>query len=101
MLVDPRVLAKMKESNTQQPPLVKVVTDLDTQMNEALSRTDLSTSEKVKLCNQILQRFIVYNEKLTEKPAQVVVSEKKDFRRARYWAGLQNNTKNVELLDII
>ena len=101
MLVDPRVLGNMKESNIPQPPLVKVVSDLDTQMNDVLARTDLSPSEKVRLHDQILQRFIVYNEKLTEKPAQVVVSEKKDFRRARYWAGLQNNTKNVELLDII
>jgi len=43
MLVDPRVLANMKENNTPQPPLVKVVSDLDTQMNEVLARIDLST----------------------------------------------------------
>jgi len=58
MLVGPRVLAKMKESNTHQPPPVKVVTDLDTQMNEALACIDLSTREKVKLRHQILQRYI-------------------------------------------
>jgi len=60
MLVDPCVLANMKESNTPQPPLVKVVSDLDTQMNEVLARTDLSTSDKVRLYDQILQRYIIY-----------------------------------------
>jgi len=54
VLVDPRVLANVKESNTPQPPLVKVVSDLDTQMNDVLARTDLSTSEKVRLYDQIL-----------------------------------------------
>ena len=56
MLVDPRVLSNMKERNTPQLPLVKVVSDLDTQMNEVLARTELSTSEKVKLYDQTLQR---------------------------------------------
>ena len=96
MLVDPRVLAKMKESNTQKPPLVKVVTDLDTQINEALSRTDLSTSEKVKLCDQILQRCIVYKEKLTEKPDQVVVSEKKDFPESEILGGVTKQYKKMK-----
>jgi len=59
MLVDPRVLSNMKESNTPQLPLVKVVSDLDTQMNEVLARTDLSTSETVKLYDKTLQRYIV------------------------------------------
>jgi len=54
VLVDPRVLTNVKESNTPQPPLVKVVSDLDTQMNDVLARTDLSTSEKVRLYDQIL-----------------------------------------------
>jgi len=81
MLVDPRFLSNMKEGNTQQPPLAKVVSNLDTQMNEVLTRTDLSASEKMKVNEQILQRYIVYKDKRTEKPVQVVVREKQDFSR--------------------
>jgi len=103
MLVDPRVLANLKESNTPQLPLVKVVSDLDTQMNEVLARTDLSTSEKVRLYDQILQRYMVYKEKLTEKPAQVVVREKKDFPEGEILRGVtkQYKRKTEELLGFI
>jgi len=72
------------------------VTDLDTQMNEALSRTDLSTGEKVKLYDQILQRYIVYKEKLTEMPAQVVVSEKKDFPESEILGGVTKQYKKMK-----
>jgi len=103
ILVDPRVLANMKQSNTPQPPLVKVVSDLDTQMNEALTRTDLSTSEKLRLYDQILQRYMVYKEKLTEKPAQVVVRENEDFPESEILRGVtkQYKKKTEELLDFI
>jgi len=103
MLVDPRVLGNMKESNIPQPPLVKVVSDLDTQMNDVLALTDLSPSEKVRLHDQILQRFIVYKEKLTEKPAQIVVREKKDFPESEILRGVtkQYKKKTEELLDFI
>jgi len=103
MLVDLRVLANMKESDTPQPPLVKVVSDLDTQMNEVLARTDLSTSKKVRLYDQILQRYIVYKKKLTEKQAHVVVREKKDFPEGEILRHVtkQYKKKTEELLEFI
>jgi len=48
MVFNTRVMANIKESNTPQTLLVKVVSDLDTQMNEVLARTDLSAGEKVR-----------------------------------------------------
>ena len=103
MVADPRVLSNMKERNTPQLPLVKVVSDLDTQMNEVLARTELSTSEKVKLYDQTLQRQIVQKEKLTGKPAQVVVRGKKDFSDSEILRGVtkQHKKKTEELLDLI
>ena len=57
---------------------------MDTQISEVLIRTDLSSSEKVKLQHQVLQCFtLFYKEKVTEK--QVVVCEK-------------NNSPEIEIL---
>jgi len=42
----------------------------------------------VRLADQILQRYIVYKEKLTEKAVQVFVSEKKDFPESEILGGV-------------
>jgi len=57
----------------------------------------------MRLYDQIFQRFIVYKEKLTEKPAQFVVREKKDFPESKILRSVakQYKRKTEELLHFI
>jgi len=73
----------------------------DGHANERRSRSP--PIKKVKLYDQILRRFIVYREKLTEKTAQVVVHEKEDFPEGEIQHGVtkQYKKKTEELLDFI
>jgi len=57
----------------------------------------------MRLYDQIFQRFIVYKEKLTEKRAQFVVREKKDFPESKILRSVakQYKRKTEELLHFI
>ena len=45
-------------------PIEKYLSDLDTQISEVLKNEKLSDDEKIKMYNQILQKYISKNEKV-------------------------------------
>lgn len=65
-LVDPRFLS------TQ--PYARQMSDLDESMKIILDRSDLSEAEKVKLYNQALQKYIVYEDKSHQPPPPIRVT---------------------------
>ena len=52
-LVDPRLLKSLHENTTPQPPVDKILHDLDAEMTSILG-SDTDVSEKVRLYNQVL-----------------------------------------------
>lgn len=69
VLVEPRFLEAIK--NQSQKPFQKVMSDLDEEMNAILNQNDLASSEKMKLYNQVLQRYMTYKEKSTSTPVVI------------------------------
>ena len=62
-LVEPRLLDSLQHQQERQfNPLEKAMTSLDGDMQEVLTRRDMSTDEKVKQYNQVLQRYMNYGE---------------------------------------
>ena len=55
-LVDPRLLKSLHENTTPQPPVDKILHDLDAEMTSILG-SDTDVSEKVRLYNQVLLRY--------------------------------------------
>ena len=55
-LVDPRLLKSLHENTTPQPPVDKILRDLDAEMTSML-KSDADVSEKVPLYNQLLLRY--------------------------------------------
>ena len=55
-LVDPRLLKSLHENTTPQPPVDKILRDLDAEMTSIL-KSDADVSEKVPLYNQLLLRY--------------------------------------------
>ena len=64
VLVEPRTFEAMKTNPRHKTPLQNALSELDEKMNEILSRSDIPTSEKVKLYSQVLKRYMVYKNKL-------------------------------------
>jgi len=64
ILVEPRAFEAMESNQLEKSPLQVAVSELDQEMNKILSRTDLPSSEKVKLYDNVLQRYMVYKNKL-------------------------------------
>jgi len=48
-------------------------------MNDVVVHTNLSTSDNVNLCDQIMQCHIVYKKKLKDKPVQTFMSDRENF----------------------
>ena len=55
-LVDPRLLKSLHENTTPQPPVDKILRDLDAEITSIL-KSDADVSEKVPLYNQLLLRY--------------------------------------------
>ena len=55
-LVDPQLLKSLHENTTPQPPVDKILRDLDAEMTSIL-KSDADVSEKVPLYNQLLLRY--------------------------------------------
>lgn len=63
-LVEPRLLENLQaQQQISHMPMVKAMSFLDQDMEEVLSRHDLGTDEKVKRYNQVLQRYVNYEDK--------------------------------------
>ena len=71
-LVDPRLLKYLHENMTLQPPVDKIMHDLDAEMTSILG-SDADVSEKVRLYNQVLLRYNDITKTRTAKPTPVVV----------------------------
>ena len=63
-LVEPQLLENLQvQEQLSNIPMVKAMSSLDQNMEEVLSRQDLSSDEKVKRYNQVLQRYVNYEDK--------------------------------------
>ena len=71
-LVDPRLLKSLHENTTPQPPVDKILHDLDAEMTSILG-SDTDVSEKVHLYNQVLLRYNEMTNTRAAKPTPVVV----------------------------
>ena len=71
-LVDPRLLKSLHENTTPQPPVDKILHDLDAEMTSILG-LDTDVSEKVRLYNQVLLRYNEMTNTRAAKPPPVVV----------------------------
>ncbi len=66
-LVEPRLLENLQvHQQISHMPMAKAMTFLDQDMEAVLSRHDLNTDEKVKRYNQVLQRYVNYEDKRKE-----------------------------------
>jgi len=79
VLVKPRVLEVLKEKKHEQSPLLNVMSSLDAEMNAIISRSDLTDVDKVRLYDQVLQRYNAHRENLINTPNKVEVEKKKNF----------------------
>ena len=71
-LVDPRLLKSLHENTTPQPPVDKILHDLDAEMTSILG-SDTDVSEKVRLYNEVLLRYNEMTNTRAAKPTPVVV----------------------------
>ena len=103
VLVEPRAFEAMKTNPRHKTPLQNALSELDEKMNEILSRSDIPTSEKVKLYSQVLKRYMVYKNKLENTTEKVHLEEKKNFSENEILKHLpsQYTTKAKELVNFI
>ena len=71
-LVDPQLLKSLHENTTPQPPVDKILRDLDAEMASIL-KSDADVSEKVPLYNQLLLRYNEMTKMHAAIPTPVVV----------------------------
>ena len=71
-LVEPRLLKSLHENTTPQPPVDKILRDIDAEMTSILG-SDADVSEKVRLYNQVLLRYNEMSKTRAAKPTPVVV----------------------------
>ena len=76
VLVESRTFEMMKSSQHEKSLIQNVMSDVDAEMNSDISRSDIPISEKVKLCNQVLQRYMTYKDKLENTPVKVRIEDK-------------------------
>ena len=79
-LVEPRLLEQLQQSNCQAPlnPTVKVLCDLDKQMKTVLDREDVTEEQKANEYDQVLRRYLVYQDKYDHRPPVKVQIENTD-----------------------
>ena len=73
-MVEPRLLDQLQQPNCQPPlnPTVKVLCDLDRQMKTVLDRDDMTEEAKAQEYNQVLRRYLVYQDKYDHRPPMKV-----------------------------
>ena len=73
-LVDPQLLENLTLPKRPASLPVKALGGLDRDMKTVLDRMDLDEDEKVKLYNQILQRYVSYHDKINQ-PLRVQITQ--------------------------
>ena len=72
-LVDPRLLETLRSPPPPTDTVVKVMQGLDAEMTSILDQKDLNEGDKVKLYNQVLQRYNHLSDRRDKQPTRVVV----------------------------
>ena len=103
--LEPEVYKQLTEKElqpiTHTSPEKKILSNLDTQMQEIL-HSDLPQSEKLKLYNQILQKSKIFLQKSQPKPKQVVFKkEKKQLPETEILKKFRKQTKVKNLLETV
>ena len=103
VLVEPRTFEMMKSSRHEKSLIQNVKSELDAEMNSVISRSDIPTSEKVKLYNQVLQRYMTYKDKSENTPVKVRIEDKKLFTENDILKNVstQQKAKAKELISFI
>ena len=71
-LVDPRLLESLAPPKAPPSLPVKALSKLDEDLKNIIDRRDVDESEKVKLYNHILQRYVTYHDKVNQ-PVKVEI----------------------------
>ena len=79
VLVEPRTFEIMESNRHEKSPIQNIMSELDAEINLVISRSDISTSEKVKLLNQVLQRYMTCKDKLENTTVKVRIEDRKLF----------------------
>ena len=74
-------------------PLLNAMSSLDAEMNAIISRSDLTEADKVRLCDQVLQRYNVYRETLISPANKVEVEKKKHFDESEIFSNVPSSYK--------
>ena len=95
-LVEPRLLKSLHENTTPQPPVDKILRDIDAEMTSILG-SDADVSEKVRLYNQVLLRYNEMTKTRAAKPTPVVVmkADTGDSEAAAVTAGQSTEPPNI------
>lgn len=72
-LVDPRLLETLRSPPPPTDTVGKVMQGLDVEMTSILDQKDLNDGDKVKLYNQVLQRYNHLSDRRDKQPTRVVV----------------------------
>ena len=72
-LVDPRLLETLRSPPPPTDTVGKVMQGLDAEMTSILDQKDLNDGDKVKLYNQVLQRYNHLSDRRDKQPTRVVV----------------------------
>ncbi len=73
-LVPQELLERLNQQNPEPSPATKATNVLDTEMKEILDRRDISEDEKVKLYNQILSRYLTFDNQ-RKQPLEMKLTE--------------------------
>lgn len=65
-LVDPRLLESLAAPKRPPSLPIKALSSLDAEMKEVVDRRDIDDEAKVKVYNQILRKYVVYEDKANE-----------------------------------
>lgn len=92
-LVDPRLLPAQ--------PDARRMSDLDERMKNILERLDLNEVEKVKLYNQALQKYIVYEDKSNQPPPPVRVMVTDDENQVDDAVAINSRDMEAEVMESV
>ncbi len=73
-LVPQELLERLNQQNLEPSPATKATNVLDTEMKDILDRRDISEDEKVKLYNQILSRYLTFDNQ-RKQPLEMKLTE--------------------------
>lgn len=106
VLVPENYLSNMQQQHqhrrVQANPLVRSLSELDSEMDNILSRQDMTDDEKLKLYNQVLQKYLEYDSQRKEKhPLHVKVVNPSGNSENTDQSNLRQSAKTTQIEDEI